>query len=108
MTIHLSEAWREELLASTPEAVREFCQAHGLGPAIDTSLELVRATFRSDEVSLSRERDPELDEEWVTIAVTARGSQEEVLDAHTRYVRAWIKQVPEASRRYLRLFIRIA
>jgi hypothetical protein len=108
MDTRLSPARRDDLLSSAPLAVRDFCQEHGLTSALEVTGDLVRSAFGSNIVSLRREKDPETREEWVSVEIAARGSQEDVLAARKGLIQAWVKGVPQEFRRYLRLSVRVS
>src|SRR5437868_4864432 len=107
MTTRLSPAQRNDLLTAAPQSVREFCQEYGLGAAIEATRDLVRTAFGTDPASLRRENDPETREEWITVEIAARGSQEDVLAARKGFIQEWVRRVPQEFRRHLRIFVRV-
>jgi hypothetical protein len=89
--------------ADLPPPVLAYCTEHRLLPAVQTTLDLVRACFASERITLTTDDDPEFDQRWVVIDVAVEGEVEAVLGAYERFTRAWLAAVPTAERRHLRV-----
>src|SRR3954447_15640329 len=108
MDTHLRPAGTDELSSSSAPAVQDFIQEHELGAAVEATRDLARSAFGMDVASLRREKDPETGEEWISLEIPVRGSQEDVLAARKWLLQAWVRRVPQEFRRYLRLSVRVA
>ena len=87
----------------------EFCYKHQLFPYLDLACELAQKTFRLARIiSIEKKEDHEFPDEWVSIAVSAEGPVDEILDAYDRYTWAWLNAVPADSQRKVRMALGVA
>jgi hypothetical protein len=96
------------MLDLAPAAVQEFVTRQGLFSELQDVVALVRQVFHvAGPISLSLEEDPDTGESWVEVKVAARGSVDNVMQAHERYTESLLS-LPSTSSRQIRLFLHIA
>jgi hypothetical protein len=96
------------VVASAPSDVRDYCERRRLFDPLELAINLVHSTFPAKHrMALTLETDPELGEQSVVIRVEVAGSQEKILEARSRLIEAWVKQVPQEALEHLRLSVRV-
>ncbi|MGP0064769.1 MAG: hypothetical protein ACLQGP_14370 [Isosphaeraceae bacterium] len=89
------------------DEVRAFCERHALFGHLAKALELARQYFTIiGEPVIQWDQDPENDDEYLIIEIQALGSVSEVVEAHGRYIRAWLKFATLPEIRLIRLIPR--
>jgi hypothetical protein len=72
------------------EEVREFCERHAIFGHLAKAVELIRQYFTIvGEPVIQWEHDPDNDDEYLVLAIQARGSTSEVVESFDRFARAW-------------------
>lgn len=84
--------------------VSEFCLKHGLRKYLSDAIKLINKCFPSiQEFHIEVEKDPETEEEWITLAVTIQGEVDEVLKDYNDYISLFVSEVPWPERDKIRL-----
>jgi hypothetical protein len=86
------------------DEVREFCERHALFDHLAKALELARQYFTivGDPV-ITWEQDPEIDDEYLVIAIRVRASVSECVAAEIRHAGAWTQFASLPEVRLIRL-----
>ena len=88
---------------SKPE-VLQFCRKHGLMKYLSDAIKLIENCFLSiQEFHIEVEKDPETEEEWLTLAVTIQGEVDKVLKDYNGYISLFVSKVPWPERDKIRL-----
>ncbi|MBI5560182.1 MAG: hypothetical protein HY883_02795 [Deltaproteobacteria bacterium] len=83
--------------------VSQFCLKHGLKEYLSSAIKLIKKCFPSiQEFHTEVEKDPETEEEWLTLAVTIRGEVDEVLKDYNDYISLFVSEVPWPERDKIR------
>ncbi len=70
--------------AADPDAVRVFCEQHGIQADAETTLRIAQECFHPTAVTIKVEEDPEDGWEWLAIDVFAKFTVDEMLAANNR------------------------
>ncbi len=88
----------------TNPPLEEFADRHGLVDLIETGKRVAAQCFDLDGPVVARlTADPESGNEWVEIAVSAKGEIAEVRQAHRLFTREWLKILPADKALMVRL-----
>lgn len=76
--------------ADVSPCVRGFCEREGISHELDTALALLRRHFPSVRPELDLRRDPESDEQRVSIHIRFSGTREDFSMRYRRYTQEWV------------------
>jgi hypothetical protein len=94
----------DTLPSVTKPPLQEFADRHGLFDLIETGKRVAAQCFDLDgPVVAQLTADPESGNEWVEIAVSAKGEIPEVREAHRCFTREWLKILPADKALMVRL-----
>src|ERR1700752_5076387 len=89
---------------NVPVDLLYFSYRHGILRGLLTAIDLVEKSFSEIQgVTLQIEKDPEVDEEWVTIDVVIKGEVSEILEMYNKYIDRFVSSVPWPERSKIRL-----
>lgn len=87
------------------EGVLAFCREH---QCLDQLAELVRLAaqcFEAAAIKLTPQSDPETREDWIELAVDARGSVQQLMEAEHRFTLRLRNEIPDRMRNHVRLYL---
>jgi hypothetical protein len=84
--------------ADVPPHVRSFCDREGISRELDIALALLWRCFPSVRAEVDLTRDPESDEERVSIHIRFAGTREDFSMRYRRYTREWIARTSWPAR----------
>ena len=75
----------------------------GIKDYLFIAIDLVKKHFPTfQDISISLEKDQEIDEEWIVLDVTIEGEIEEVLDKYDKYTENFVYEIPWPERERIR------
>jgi len=83
--------------------VIDFAETKGVLDCLRFSIENVKAAFGSDtQMEVGHDRDQEIEGEWLTITVHAKGEVQKIFEKYNRLTESWVKHVPWPEREMIR------
>ncbi len=90
--------------AAEPDAVRAFCQAHGITRQAEAAVRLARQHFpAATGIALAVAWDTDSDEAWLEVNVETPGSVSDVLACYRRCTEAYVDVAPADAMALIRL-----
>jgi|SRR5579862_3547318 len=84
-------------------AVERFCTTRRLLSWLLIALQMVRESFPQSSPTVRVVKDPDSEDEWITIDVVATGEVSQVIDAERRFMRRLLERLPESESDKIRL-----
>ena len=87
---------------------KAFCETNSLSAYLQKAIDLAKKCFSSlTGLAANVEQDPESDEKWITLMVTASGTVDSILASYNHYSSEWVSSVPAPYRYMIRLSFNI-
>lgn len=87
------------------QPVQAFCREHQCQSELNDVVRIAAECFDAATINLSPRADPETREDWIEIAVDARGSVQDLMNAEHRFTLRLRKEVSSQMRDHVRLYL---